>query len=71
MSDLPGGVHPRVGAARGAQPHRRAEDGRQRLVERPGHGPLAGLSSPARETCSVIGDIEPQPADEAEGSSED
>ena len=60
VGHLPGGVHARVGAPGRPQPHRRAEDGRQRLVEHAGDRALAGLSRPAREIGSVVGDVEPK-----------
>ena len=60
MGHLPGGMHAGVGAPGRAQPHRRAEHGRQRLIENAGDGALPGLSRPACEIGSVVGDIEPK-----------
>jgi len=52
-------MHARIGAPGRAQAYRRAENRRQRLVENAGDGPLPGLSCPAREIGSVVGDVKP------------
>ena len=57
MGHLPGGMDSRVGAAGCAEPNRGAENGRQRRIENTGDSALPGLSCPACEIGSVVGDI--------------
>ena len=60
MGDLTGGMHTGVGTPGRAQPKIGPEHRRQRLLEQARDRALIGLSSPAREICSVVCDIKPK-----------
>lgn len=63
MSDLPDGVHPSIGAARNDKTNiaeRMLQQNRERLFEYTLHGAQVWLNAPARECCSVVGQIKPQ-----------
>ena len=62
VADLPGGVHPGVGAAGHGQPgRRRAEQAVQRLGRTPATVRRPGWAAQPREVGAVVADVEPQP----------
>ena len=61
VRNLPGRMHPGIGAARNSQRERHPENNGQGVLEDALHGRSIRLSGPAAERRAVISDVQPEP----------